>query len=123
MQIQKTYDKVNPMLIYGEVEDMVKRYGGTVDKDKSYKEYNPGGGGLKASIVATFAVEVAKSMSILGTRKKIVQKEAFNARIFGKSEGEIKLMIFIDEESIPLTKAKAMEADLEFLTKSYESTT
>ena len=121
MQILRTYGKVNPRVIFSEIEDLIKRYGGTVDKDKTYKELMPGiDGGLRASLVATFPVEVTKSRPIIGRCKRTVQKEALNARILGEANGETKLMIFIDEESIPAGKAKAMEADLDFIIKSYE---
>ena len=120
MQLLRTYERLNPAVLYSEVEDLVTRYGGTIITEKTYREATPGGGGLKGSIVASFPVEVTTTRPILGARKKLVQKEAFNARIFSLTEGGTKLMIYIDEESVSIAKAEAIEADLDFFIKSYE---
>ncbi len=120
MQLLRTYERLNPLLLYSEVDDLVKRYGGMIIVEKTYKEVPPGGGGLKGSIIASFPAEVTKPRRIFGSTKKVVQKEAFNARLFGLTKGETKLMIYIDEEIIPSEKAEAMAADLDFFTKSYE---
>jgi len=112
MQIKKTYQGVNPELLYDEVRDFVQKQGAVVDEAKfeTYSLPNDSSSFISRGTLM-FKVQV-------GSGK--VEKECLRAHIVGSAKGEIKLVLDIDEELFPREKVSALQDDIDFVFGSYE---
>jgi hypothetical protein len=106
MQIRKTYNGINPELLYAELKDFVLKQRATMGENK----------------LATYSLpEDSSSFISRGTLTFNIQgKECLTAHIVGSARGETKLMFDIDENLFPQDKLSAMQDDLDFIFGSYE---
>jgi hypothetical protein len=104
-QIRKTYNEINPELLYAEVRDFTLKQGAILDENKLETYTLPD---ESASFVSrgtlTFRVESDKS-----------QKESLRVHIVGSARGETKLMIDVDDSLFPQEKVSSMMDDLDFI--------
>ena len=108
MQIKKTYNQVQPELLYDEVKDFVLKQGVVVNEAK----------------MGTYSLPEDSSSFIsrgVLTFKNQGGKECLRAHIVGSARGETKLIIDIDDKLFPKAKITALEEDLDFIFSSYEA--
>jgi hypothetical protein len=106
MQIKKTYNQVQPELLYDEVKDFALKQGVVVGEAK----------------LGTYSLpEDSSSFISRGVLTfKAGGKECLRAHIVGSARGETKLIIDIDDKLFPKARATALEDDLDFIFSSYE---
>ena len=113
MQIRKTYQEVNPELLYSEVKDFVMKQGLRVDEAQLETYTLPD---QSASFVSrgtlTFKVQGESGRG---------GKECLRAHIVGSARGETKLMLDVDEKLFARDKVSALQEDLNFIFGSYEA--
>ena len=112
MQIKKTYQGVNPELLYDEVRDFVLKQGVIIDEAKleTYSLPSDSSSFISRGIL-TFKVEGKSGEAT---------KKCLRAHIVGSAKSEIKLMLDIDDELFPQEKVSALQDDLNFIFGSYE---
>ena len=113
MQIKKTYQGVNPELLYDEVRDFVQKQGVIVDEAK-LETYSLPTDSSSFISRATIKFKVHK-----GAGK--AEKECLRAHIVGSAKGEVKLVLDIDEGLFPQEKVSALQDDLDFIFRAYET--
>ena len=110
MQIRKTYNEVNPELLYAEIRDFTLKQGASLDETKLETYTLPD---ESASFISrgtlTFKAESNKA-----------KKESLRVHIVGSARGETKLMLDVDESLFPKDKVSALLDDLDFIFGSYE---
>jgi len=113
MQVRKTYQEINPELLYAEIRDFILKQGGGTSEAKLETYTMP-------DESATF---ISRSTIILRANDPAdkTEKEFFRAHIVGSMRGETKLMLDIDEKLFPQEKTAAFQEDLDFIFSSYES--
>ena len=112
MQIRKTYQGVNPELLYDEVRDFVQKHGAIIDEAKLETYSLPSNSSSFISRgTLTFKVQAEPGK---------VEKECLRAHLVGSAKGETKLVLDIDEELFPREKVSALQNDLDFIFGSYE---
>jgi len=112
MQIRKTYNGVNPELLYDEIKDFTLKQGAVIDK----------------ATLETYSLPTDSSSFISrGTLTFNVQsesgkggKECLRAHIVGLAKDETKLMLDVDEQLFSREKIDALQNDLDFVFGSYE---
>ena len=106
MQIRKTYQGVNPELLYDEVRDFIQKQGAVLGEAK----------------LETYALPGGSSHIVRGTLmfQSETEKECLRAHIVGSAKSEIKLMLDIDDKLFPQEKVSALQEDLDFIFGSYE---
>jgi len=112
MQIRKTYQGVNPELLYDEVRDFVQKQGAIIDEAKLETYSLPSDSSSfisRGTLIFKVQVESGKA-----------EKECLRAHIVGSAKGEIKLVLDIDDELFPREKVSALQEDLDFIFGSYE---
>ena len=113
MKIRKTYQEVNPELLYSEVEDFVRKQGLSVIEEKLETYTLPN---QSASFVSrgTLIFNVKNESGKEG-------RECLRAHIVGIARGEIKLMRDVDEKLFSKANVSALQEDLDFIFGSYEA--
>lgn len=112
MQIKKTYQMVNPELLYNEVRDFVLRQGAVVSEAK-----------LEAYSIPTDSSSfISRGTLVFRTKEKTgsAGKECLRAHIVGSAKDEVKLIISHDESLFSREKIAALLDDLDFIFGSYE---
>ena len=107
MQIRKTYTGVNPELLYAEIRDFALKQGLRLGENKQETYTIP-------DESATFI-----SRGTLTFNAK--DKECLRVHIVGSVRRETKLMLDADEALFPQDKLSALQADLDFIFRSYEA--
>ncbi|MBI2829897.1 MAG: hypothetical protein HYX81_01920 [Chloroflexi bacterium] len=108
MQLKKTYQRVNPELLYAEIRDFVQKQGAVLGDSK----------------LETYALPEDSSTFI--TRATLIfktgdgQKECLRAHVVGTARSDTKLMLDIDDQLFPPEKTSAFQADLDFIFGSFE---
>ncbi len=112
MQIRKTYQGVNPELLYAEIRDFALKQGVSVGGSKleTYTLPDESASFISRSTLA-FTVKDESSNT---------EKECLRVHIVGTTKGETKLMLDIDEKLFPQEKINAFQSDLSFIFGSYE---
>ena len=108
MQIRKTYNNVNPDLLYDEAKDFVQKQGLILDEAKLGTYSLPGGS--SHVVRGTLIFEI----------KSETGRYCLRAHIVGSAVGETKLMLDIDDAIFPADKINEIQEDLEFIFGSYE---
>jgi hypothetical protein len=110
IQIRKTYQEVNPELLYAEVKDFTLKQGVSLGEAKLETYTLPD---QSASFISrgtlTFRVEADRA-----------DRECLRVHIVGSVRGETKLMLDADEAFFPKEKLSAVQDDLDFIFGSYE---
>ena len=107
MQIRKTYNEVNPELLYAEIRDFILKQGASLDANKLETYTLPD---QSAAFI---------SRGTLTFRCK-TDKECIRVHLVGSVRSETKLMLDVDEELFPKDKLSALQNDLDFIFGSYE---
>ena len=112
MQIRKTYQEVNPELLYAEIRDFVLKQGASAAEAKLETYTLPY---ESASFISrgTLTFNIKDSSSNAG-------RECLRAHVVGSQRGETKLMLDIDENLFPQEKSSALQEDLDFIFGSHE---
>jgi len=112
MQIRKTYNEVNPELLYAEIRDFTLKQGVSLGETKMETYTLPD---QSASFISrgtlTFKVKDGSDKA---------EKECLRAHVVGSARDETKLMIDVDEKLFPQEKVSALQDDLDFIFGSYE---
>lgn len=113
MQIRKTYQQVNPELLYDEIKDFVQKQGAIIADAKMETYSLPS----DSSSFISRGTLLFKAKAEPGGE----EKECLIAHIVGSAKGEIKLILDIDDELFPREKVAALQDDLDFIFSSYEA--
>ena len=112
MQIRKTYEGINPGLLYDEVKDFVQKQGTIIGEAKLETYSLPTDSSSfisRGTLTFNSQVESGKA-----------GRECLRAHIVGSAKGETKVMLDIDETLFPQEKISALQNDLDFILGSYE---
>ena len=112
MQIRKTYQGINPGLLFDEVKDFVQKQGTTIGEAKLENYSMPGDS-------SSFIARGTLTFKTIGEPDK-TGKECLRAHVIGSTKNEVKLMLDIDEKLFPQEKVTALRDDLDFILGSYE---
>ena len=112
MQIKKTYNEVNPELLYHEIRDFTQKQGAILGEAKLETYSLP-------SDSSSFISRGTLAFKIQDKSGKM-EKECLRVHIVGSAKGETKLMLDIDEKLFPQQKVSALQDDLDFVFGSYE---
>ncbi len=112
MKIRKTYNDVNPQLLYDEVKDFVLKQGTIIDESR-LETY------LVTDNSSTFTFRGTLTFRVRDEQDKAT-KECLRAHVVGTARGETKLMLDINDELFPQEKVAALQDDLNFIFHSYE---
>lgn len=107
MQIKKTYNQVQPELLYDELKDFVLKQGVVAGEAK----------------LTTYSTPDDSSSFIyrgILTFKASGGKECLRAHIVGSARGETKLIMDTDDKLFPKASVTALEQDLDFIFSAYE---
>jgi len=110
-QIRKTYNEINPELLFAEVRDFTLKQGATLDENKLETYTLPD---ESASFVSrgTLTFRIASDKA---------QKESLRVHIVGSARGETKLMIDVDDNLFPEEKIASLMDDLDFIFSEKET--
>ena len=113
MQIRKTYQAVNPELLYDEIRDFVLKQGVSPGEAKieTYALPNDSSSFISRGTL-TFKVQAESGKT---------EKECLRAHVVGSAKTETKLMLDIDEKLFSTEKISALQEDLDFIFGSYEA--
>ena len=110
MQIRKTYQEVNPELLYDEIRDFTLKQGVSLGEIK----------------LETYAIDSSSFIS-RGTMTFKAKgdgdkagKGCLIAHVVGSVKTETKVMLDIDEKLFPQEKVAALQEDLDFIFGDYE---
>jgi len=112
MQIRKTYQEVNPQLLFDEIKDFVVKQGAIVNEARMETYSLP-------SDSSSFISRGTLTFNLPGGAGK-AERECLRAHIVGAARGETKLVLDIEEELFPQEKAAALQEDIDFFFGSYE---
>jgi len=112
MQIKKSYQKVNPELLYAEVRDFALKQGTSLGEAKLETYALPGN-------TSTFVSRGTLTFKVADKPKK-GEEECLRAHIVGSAKSETKLMLDINEKLFSQEKSTALQEDLDFIFGSYE---
>ena len=113
MQVRKTYQEVNPELLYSEVKDFVRKQGLSVNEDKLETYTLPD---QSASFVSRGTLTFSEK-----NESGKEGRECLRAHVVGSARGETKLMLDVDEKLFSRDKVSALQEDLDFIFSSYEA--
>ena len=112
MQIKKTYQYINPELLYDEIKDFVQKQGAVIGEAK-LGTYPVPSNSSRFIYRGNLVFQTAE-----GSGKK--GKECLRAHIVGSANGYTKLIIDVDDKLFPEAKATALTEDLDFIFSSSE---
>ncbi|MDD5510201.1 MAG: hypothetical protein PHI12_05280 [Dehalococcoidales bacterium] len=114
MEIRKTYQSVNPELLYDEIRDFALKQGVVLSETKL--ETYP--------IAGDSSSFISRGNLAFKTSNKADEKgrECLRVHIVGSAKGETRVIINVDEELFPLEKLSTLQKDLDFVFTSYEVT-
>ena len=111
MNIRKTYQELNPELLYAEIRDFALKQGVTLGEAKLETYTMPD---QSASFVTR------GTLTFLAGGEAGKGKECLRAHIVGSARGETKLMLDVDEKLFPEAKLAALQNDIDFIFSSRE---
>ena len=121
MNINKVYQNVDPDLVHSELEAAIKRHGGKVDDNRSYKRTLTGGA-FQGEIHASFPREVRRTRKkgMFGTEEymDVEWEHAFTSRVVEQTD---KWMIEAKEDIIGMGRLTRIEEDLKFVVGAWEA--
>ena len=114
MEIKKTYQNVNPELLYDEIRDFALKQGVVLAETKM-ETYQIDGDSSSFISRGNLAFKVQDKTDKRG-------QECLRVHIVGSAKGETRIIINVDEELFPPEKLTALQKDLDFIFTSYEVT-
>ena len=112
MQIKKTYQEINPELLYQEIRDFTQKQG-VIIGDAKLETYSMPSDSSSFISRGTLTFKVQDKSGGAG-------QDCVRAHIVGSARGETKLILDIDEKLFPEPKVAALQDDLDFIFSSYE---
>ena len=109
-QVRKTYQEINPELLYAEARDFILKQGELSLDENKLETY---------TLPDESAVFVSRGTLTFKTGANDA-RECLRVHIVGSARGETKLMLDIDEALFPDDKLSALMDDLDFIFASYE---
>lgn len=109
MKSRKTYQGINPELLYDEIKDFVSKQGLLLDETRLETYSTPGG-----------SVHVVRGTLTFKSAGGGQSGTCFRAHVVGSAVEETKLMLDVDESLFPADKIAAVEEDLDFIFGSHE---
>ena len=113
MQIRKTYQEVNPELLYAEIRDFVLKQGVVIGEAKMETYLSPGD-------TSSFISRGTLTFKVQGKSGE-GGRECLRAHVVGSAKTETKVMLDIDDKLFPQAKVAALQDDLDFIFSSYEA--
>ncbi|MFC2063235.1 hypothetical protein ACFLS8_04765 [Chloroflexota bacterium] len=113
MQIRKTYNAVNPRLLYDEIRDFVLKQGTTLSESGS-------GIYLLPDNTSEFMFRGSLTFQVKGEPAG-VGRECLRAHIVGTVRDETKVMLDINDELFSSEKVAALQDDVNFIFRTYEA--
>ncbi|MFC1917512.1 hypothetical protein ACFLXH_02535 [Chloroflexota bacterium] len=113
MKVKKTYQEINPELLYAEIKDFALKQGVNLGESTLETYTMPD---QSASFIAR------GNLIFLVGNEDGKGKECLRAHIVGSVRGETKLMLDIEEKVFPGEKIKALQDDIDFIFGAYELT-
>ena len=113
IQIRKTYNEVNPELLYAEVRDFTLKQGASLGENK-----------LETYTLPDQSASFVSRGTLTFTGKDDSGKagnECLRVHIVGSARSETKLMLDVDEKLFPKEKVSALQDDLDFIFSSHET--
>ena len=112
MQIRKTYQEVNPELLFYEIRDFARKQGAVVGETK----------------LETYSLPTDSSSHItrgtltlkVGDEASKTDREFCQVHVVGSAKGETKLMMDVDDKLFAQSKIAAFQDDLDFVFGAYE---
>ncbi len=111
MQIRKTYQEVNPELLYAEIRDFIQKQGAGLGEEKMETYALP-------NDTSSFITRGTLTFSVQDASGK--EKECLRAHVVGSARTETKVMLDIDDKLFPPDKMSALQEDLDFIFGAYE---
>lgn len=115
ININKTYQNVDPQLVHSELEAVAKMHGGKI-KDKDTYARKAAGGGFQGNIVASFRTLPFFSSSEFPETEWL---EGFKSRVIGQTDKCI-LRVEVNNEIIEMGTITKIEEDLNSVVGSWE---
>jgi hypothetical protein len=109
MQIKKTYQSINPELLYDEIRDFTLKQRELVVEEKKLETYS------LPDDTSSFI-----SRGTLTFKTKDDEKECLRVHIVGSAKAETRVIFDIDEKLFPKQNIEALQNDLNFIFKPYE---
>jgi len=109
IQIRKTYDQVNPELLYADLRDFIAKQGVTLKENR-----------LETFTLPDQSAAFISRGTLTFMSKGEADKEAVRVHLVGTVRGETKLMLDIDETLFPQAKISALLSDVDFIFSPYE---
>jgi hypothetical protein len=110
IQIKKSYRGLNTGMLYDEVQGLLQKHGIMAVETESQTYGLPSGDTQSRTTLA---------LKTQADQEKD-QKECGSVRILGSPQGEIKMLLDIDEAIFPQEKLSAFQNNLDFIFGSYE---
>ena len=110
MQIRKTYQNINPELLYDEIRDFTLKQKELIVEEKKLETYS------LPDDTSSFISRGTLTFRIKDDDKK----ECLRVHIVGSAKAETRVIFDIDEKLFPKQKIDALQNDLSFIFKSYE---
>ena len=111
MQIRKTYQEVNPELLYAEIRDFTLKQGVVLGEGKMETYALPND---------TSSFITRGTLSFRPANKPDNAKECLRAHVVGSAKTETKVMLDSDDDLFSPKKLSALQEDLDFIFGSYE---
>jgi hypothetical protein len=108
-QIRKTYQEVNPELLYAEIRDFILKQGASLDENK-----------LETYTLPDQSASFVSRGTLTFRVKDEADRECLRVHIVGSARGETKLMLDVDEAVFSKDKVSALLDDLDFIFGNYE---
>ena len=113
MQIRKSYQNINPELLYDEVKDFTLKQKGTVVEETKLETYS------LPDDTSSFISRGTLIFKVQGEGGK-GEQECLRVHIVGSAKSETRVIFDIDEKLFPRQKIDALQNDLDFIFSSYE---
>ncbi len=111
MQIRKTYQEVNPELLYAEIRDFVLKRGASLGEEKMETYALPND---------TSSFITRGTLSFRAQDEAGKERECLRAHVVGSAKTETKVMLDSDDKLFSPDKLSALQEDLDFIFGSYE---
>ena len=114
MELKKTYQDINPELLYDEIRDFALNQGVTLDENR-----------LETYTVSGDSSSFITRGNLTFKTKRLADKEAkecLRVHIVGLSKGETRVRISTYEQLFPKEKLSALQEDLDYFFHPYELT-
>ena len=111
MQIRRTYEEINPELLYAEIRDFALKQG-VLLKEAKLETY---------TLPDESATFVSRGTLVFRPASDENGPESLRAHLVGSTRAETKLMIDVDEARFSQDRVDALISDVDFIFGNYET--